>query len=98
MTDPYEQATPSDPVESEIPPQPHASTEPERRRPQRRRVLFGVAAVLLAIVARYMHLTDEDLAILGPVMLVIAGVVIRTGVFSPSTVSGLLEGGDPRSS
>ena len=50
MTDPYEQATPSDPVESEIPPQPHASTEPERRRPPRRTVLLGVAAVLLAIV------------------------------------------------
>ena len=50
MTDPYSQATPSDPLESEIPPEPHASTEPERRRPPRRKVLFGVAAVLLAIV------------------------------------------------
>ena len=50
MTDPYEQATPSDPVESEIPPQPHASTEPERCRPPRRTVLFGFGAVLLAIV------------------------------------------------
>ena len=50
-----------------------------------------VAAVLLALAARYMNLTDEDLAILGPVMLIIAGVVIRAGVFAPATVSGLLE-------
>jgi hypothetical protein len=49
-----------------------------------------LAAVLLAIVARYLQLTDEDLAILGPVALIIAGVVIRAGVFSPATVSGLL--------
>jgi hypothetical protein len=50
-----------------------------------------LAAVLLAIVARYLDLTDEDLAILGPVALILAGVVIRTGVFSPETVDGLLE-------
>jgi hypothetical protein len=33
---------------------------------------------------------------LGPVALIMAGVVIRTGVFSPATVRGLLdgEGGD----
>ncbi len=49
-----------------------------------------LAAVLLAIVARYLDLTDEDLAILGPVMLIVAGIVIRTGVFSPATVNGLL--------
>ena len=49
-----------------------------------------LAAVLLAIAARYFQLTDEDLAILGPVMLILAGVVIRTGVFSPATVDGLL--------
>ena len=42
-----------------------------------------LAAVLLAIVARYLDLTDEDLAILGPVALIVAGVVIRAGVFSP---------------
>ena len=50
-----------------------------------------LAAVLLAIVARYMNLTDEDLAILGPVALILAGVVIRTGVFSPASVDGLLD-------
>ena len=50
-----------------------------------------LAAVLLAIVARYLDLTDEDLAILGPVALILAGVVIRTGVFSPATVDGLLD-------
>lgn len=48
-----------------------------------------LAAVLLAIAARYLQLTDEDLAILGPVMLILAGVVIRAGVFSPATVGGL---------
>jgi uncharacterized membrane protein YjjP (DUF1212 family) len=53
-----------------------------------------LAAVLLAIAARYLELTDEDLAILGPVMLIIAGVVIRAGVFSPATVSGLRDGED----
>ena len=45
-----------------------------------------LAAVLLAIAARYMNLTDDDLAILGPMMLIIAGVVIRAGVFAPATV------------
>ena len=50
-----------------------------------------LAAVQLAIAARYLQLTDADLAILGPVMLIVAGVVIRTGVFSPATVDGLIE-------
>ena len=50
-----------------------------------------LAAVLLAIVARYLDFTDEDLAILGPVMLILAGVVIRAGVFSPATVRGILD-------
>ena len=50
-----------------------------------------LAAVLLAIVARYMNLTDDDLAILGPVMLIIAGVVIRAGVFAPASVQRLLD-------
>lgn len=49
-----------------------------------------LAAVLLAIIARYLVLTDDDLAILGPVMLIIAGVVIRTGVFAPASVQKLL--------
>ena len=57
-----------------------------------------LAAVLLAIVARYLNLTDEDLGILGPVALIVAGVVIRAGVFSPATVSGLLDGGDEQGS
>ena len=57
-----------------------------------------LAAVLLAIVARYLDLTDEDLAILGPVMLILAGVVIRAGVFSPATVRVLLEDGDEQGS
>ena len=57
-----------------------------------------LAAVLLAIAARYMNLTDDDLAILGPVMLIIAGVVIRTGVFSPASVRDLLgDEGEPGS-
>ena len=46
------------------------------------------------IVVRYLDLTDKDLAILGPVALIVAGVVIRTGVSSPATVAGLLEGKD----
>ncbi len=50
-----------------------------------------LAAVLMAIVARYLDLTDEDLAILGPVALILAGIVIRTGLFSPATVTGLVE-------
>jgi uncharacterized membrane protein YjjP (DUF1212 family) len=49
-----------------------------------------LAAVLLAIAACYLGLTDEDLAILGPVMLIVAGVVIRAGVFAPATVQRLL--------
>ena len=54
-----------------------------------------LAAVLLAIAARYLGLSDEDLAILGPVMLIVAGVVIRAGVFAPDTVERLLDGGEP---
>jgi hypothetical protein len=50
-----------------------------------------LAAVLLAIAARCLSLTDEDLAILGPVMLIVAGVVTRAGVCAPDTVRGLLE-------
>jgi uncharacterized membrane protein YjjP (DUF1212 family) len=53
-----------------------------------------LAAVLLAIAARYLGLTDEDLAILGPVMLIVAGVVIRAGVFAPDTVHDLPEPDD----
>jgi hypothetical protein len=49
-----------------------------------------LAAVLLAIAARYLGLTDEDLAVLGPVTLIVAGVVIRAGVFAPDTVRALL--------
>jgi hypothetical protein len=49
-----------------------------------------LAAVLLAIAARYLGLTDEDLAVLGPVTLIVAGVVIRAGVFAPDTVRDLL--------
>ena len=49
MTDPDSQATPSDPLESEIAPDSYVST-PERRRPRRRTLLLGAAAVLLAIV------------------------------------------------
>ena len=57
-----------------------------------------LAAVLLAIVARYLQLTDEDLAILGPVMLIVAGVVIRAGVFAPDTVRDLLHDEDAEDS
>jgi hypothetical protein len=53
-----------------------------------------LAAILLAIVARWFALTDEDLMILGPIALVIAGVVIRAGVFAPATVERLLDGDD----
>jgi uncharacterized membrane protein YjjP (DUF1212 family) len=49
-----------------------------------------LAAVLLAIIARCLDLTDEDLAILGPIMLIVAGVVIRAGVLAPETVRRLL--------
>jgi uncharacterized membrane protein YjjP (DUF1212 family) len=57
-----------------------------------------LAAILLAIAARYIGLTDEDLAILGPVALIIAGVVIRAGVFAPATVERLLDGEDEQRS
>jgi len=50
-----------------------------------------LAAVLLAAAARYLDLADEDLAILGPVMLIVAGVVLRAGVFAPDTVRDLLD-------
>ena len=47
--------------------------------------------MLHTIAARYLGLTDGDLAILGPVMHIVAGVVIRVGVFAPDTVRGLRE-------
>ena len=53
-----------------------------------------LAAVLLAITARYMNLTDDDLVVLGPIALILAGVVIRAGVFAPATVERLLDGED----
>ena len=53
-----------------------------------------LAAILLAIMARWFALTDEDLAILGPVALIVAGVVIRAGVFAPACVGRLLDGED----
>ena len=53
-----------------------------------------LAAVLLAIAARYLNLTDDDLVILGPIALIVAGVVIRAGVFAPATVERLLDGED----
>jgi hypothetical protein len=57
-----------------------------------------LAAVMLAIAARCLGLTDDDLAILGPVMLIVAGVVIRAGVFAPASVQRLLDGEDGQGS
>jgi hypothetical protein len=57
-----------------------------------------LAAILLAIVARYFALTDEDLMVLGPIALVLAGVVIRAGVFAPATVERLLDDEDAEGS
>jgi hypothetical protein len=57
-----------------------------------------LAAVLLAIATRYLNLTDDDLVVLGPVALIIAGVVIRAGVFAPATVERLLDGEDDEGS
>jgi hypothetical protein len=56
-----------------------------------------LAAILLAVVARFLDLTDEDLAVLGPIALIVAGVVIRAGVFSPATVDRLLDDEDDAS-
>jgi hypothetical protein len=50
--------------------------------------------VLLAIAARYLNLTNDDLVILGPIALILAGVFIRAGVSAPATVERLLDGGD----
>lgn len=49
-----------------------------------------IGALLLALVARYFNLTEEDLTILGPIALIIGGIVIRQGVFSPASVQKLL--------
>ncbi len=48
-----------------------------------------VAAIILAVISKFVLLTDDDLLLLGPIALVIAGVIIRAGVFSPATVSKL---------
>lgn len=57
-----------------------------------------LAAILLAIAARWFALTDEDLMILGPIALIIAGVVIRASVFAPATVDRWIEGEDAEGS
>lgn len=54
-----------------------------------------LAAVLLAIAARHLGLSDEDLAVLDPVMLIVAGVVTRAGVFAPDTVRDLQDAKEP---
>lgn len=48
-----------------------------------------VAAIILAVISKFVLLTDDDLLLLGPIALVIAGVIIRAGVFSPATVAKL---------
>lgn len=48
-----------------------------------------VAAIILAVISKFVLLTDDDLTLLGPIALVIAGAVIRAGVFSPATVNKL---------
>lgn len=49
-----------------------------------------LAAILLAIIARFFKLTDDDLSILGPIALIVAGFVIRSRVFAPATVDDLV--------
>lgn len=44
-----------------------------------------LAAIVLAVLAKYLHLSDDDLVLLGPIVLVVVGVVIRSRVFSPYT-------------
>lgn len=44
-----------------------------------------LAAILLAIVAKYVNLTDDDLAILAPIFVIVAGIAIRSKVFSQVT-------------
>ena len=53
------------------------------------------ARVLFNIAAGTSGLTDEDLAILGPVMRIVAGVVIRAGVFDSAMVKRLLDDDEP---
>lgn len=44
-----------------------------------------IAAIVLALCAKYLHLTDDDLALLGPIAVVVIGALIRLRVFSPLT-------------
>ena len=48
-----------------------------------------VGAIILAVLSRYLNLTEDDLMLLGPIALIIGGFVIRQGVFSPATVKKL---------
>jgi hypothetical protein len=41
-------------------------------------------------VARFFNLTDNDPSILGPIALIVAGIVIGSRVFSPATVDDLV--------
>lgn len=44
-----------------------------------------IAAIVMALLARYLHLTEDDLALFGPIVVILVGVVIRAKVFSPWT-------------
>lgn len=44
-----------------------------------------LAAIVLAVLARYLNLSEADLTLLGPIALVIVGVIVRSRVFSPYT-------------
>jgi hypothetical protein len=83
MTDPDSQATPSDPLESEIAPDSSVST-PKRRRPRRRTLVLGAAAVLLAIVVgvvgylRFFQSSDPTAAKVGDCVSVKGSAIAAT--------------------
>jgi len=57
-----------------------------------------IAAAVLALLSKFVLLTDDDLTILGPVVVIIITTLVRQSVFSPATVAKLTgkDQGDPK--
>ena len=49
-----------------------------------------IAALVLAVLAKYVTLTDDDLQLLGLILVpIVAGIVARWRVYSPATVAAI---------
>jgi hypothetical protein len=52
-----------------------------------------IAAALLYLVSKFVFLSDDDLAVAGPILVMVISGIIRQGVFSPASVARLTSEG-----